>query len=107
MKSRIGIIAAVLVVMAVGLGVWLWLSAGHESTDDAQVDAPSRRSRRVGHGGGVRSATISSWIRHRLAELDRATMSPSTGRAELADAEASRSRPEHRADRVDDGHQRR
>jgi len=38
-KSRIRIIAAVVVVTAVGLGVWLWLSAGRESTDDAQVDA--------------------------------------------------------------------
>src|SRR5206468_6841789 len=40
MKSRIRIIAGVLVVAAVGLGVWFWLTAGRESTDDAQVDAP-------------------------------------------------------------------
>src|SRR5439155_19758619 len=40
MKSRIPIIGAALVVTTVGVGVWLWLTAGRQSTDDAQVDAP-------------------------------------------------------------------
>jgi membrane fusion protein (multidrug efflux system) len=40
MRSRIRIIAAVLVVAAIGVGAWFWLTAGRESTDDAQVDAP-------------------------------------------------------------------
>jgi membrane fusion protein (multidrug efflux system) len=39
MSSRIRIIIAVVVVLVVGGGVWLWATAGHESTDDAQVDA--------------------------------------------------------------------
>jgi membrane fusion protein, multidrug efflux system len=36
-RFRIG--AAVVAVILVGLGTWLWATAGEESTDDAQVDA--------------------------------------------------------------------
>jgi membrane fusion protein (multidrug efflux system) len=39
MMARIRILAGVLVLGAVGIGAWLWLTAGHVSTDDAQVDA--------------------------------------------------------------------
>jgi membrane fusion protein (multidrug efflux system) len=34
---RIGVIGAV--VLIIGLGIWLWLTAGRQSTDDAQIDA--------------------------------------------------------------------
>jgi len=39
MSSRVRIIAAVAVVVLLGVGVWFWLTRGRESTDDAQVDA--------------------------------------------------------------------
>ena len=39
-QPRVRIAAGVLVLAAVGVGVWLRTTAGRESTDDAQVDAP-------------------------------------------------------------------
>jgi len=39
MSGRVRIIAAVVVVALLGVGLWVWLTRGHESTDDAQVDA--------------------------------------------------------------------
>jgi membrane fusion protein, multidrug efflux system len=39
MNGRVRIIAAGVVVALLGIGGWLWLTAGQESTDDAQVDA--------------------------------------------------------------------
>jgi len=39
MTGRIRILIAVAVVAALGVGVWVYLSRGQESTDDAQVDA--------------------------------------------------------------------
>ena len=39
MSKRVPIIIAVAVVAIVGIGGWLWLTAGQESTDDAQVEA--------------------------------------------------------------------
>ena len=38
-QGRFRIAAAVVVVAMLALGGWLWLTAGQESTDDAQVDA--------------------------------------------------------------------
>jgi membrane fusion protein, multidrug efflux system len=37
LRIRIG--AAILVVAAIGVGLWVFLTAGRESTDDAQIDA--------------------------------------------------------------------
>jgi len=92
--SRIRIIAAVLVVAAVGLGVWLWLSAGHESTDDAQMDAPvTQIAARV--GGTITKVAVGDNQRVEpdavLVELDRRDyeVAVDKARAELADAEAS------------------
>ena len=39
MSSRIRIIGGVAVLVLIGVAVWLWLTRGRESTDDAQVDA--------------------------------------------------------------------
>ena len=39
MSKRVPIIIAVAVAAIVGVGAWLWLTAGQESTDDAQVEA--------------------------------------------------------------------
>jgi len=93
-KSRIRIIAAVLVAAAVGLGVWFWMSAGHESTDDAQVDAPvTQIAARV--GGTITKVAVGDNQRVEpdavLVELDRRDyeVAVDKARAELADAEAS------------------
>jgi len=37
--TRVRILVGVVVLAAVGAGIWWWISAGRESTDDAQVDA--------------------------------------------------------------------
>jgi membrane fusion protein (multidrug efflux system) len=39
MSGRIRILIGVAVVVALGVGAWFYLTRGHESTDDAQVDA--------------------------------------------------------------------
>ncbi len=39
MSKRLPLIIAVVVVLALGVGAWFWLTAGQESTDDAQVEA--------------------------------------------------------------------
>ncbi len=94
MKSRIRIIAAVLVVAAIGLGVWFWLTAGRESTDDAQVDAPvTQIAARV--GGTITKVAVGDNQQVEpgavLVELDRRDyeVAVDKARAELADAEAS------------------
>jgi membrane fusion protein, multidrug efflux system len=38
-QPRVRIAAAVVVLAAIGVAVFIWAAAGHESTDDAQVDA--------------------------------------------------------------------
>jgi membrane fusion protein (multidrug efflux system) len=37
---RAAIVVGIAGVLVLGAGAWYWLTAGHESTDDAQVDAP-------------------------------------------------------------------
>jgi membrane fusion protein (multidrug efflux system) len=39
MSKRLPLIIAAAVVVVLGVGAWLWLTAGRESTDDAQVEA--------------------------------------------------------------------
>src|SRR4026207_2400046 len=39
MPMRVRILIGVVLLAAVGVGVWWWIAAGRESTDDAQVDA--------------------------------------------------------------------
>ena len=38
MGNRVRLIAGGVIVVAVVIGVWVWLSSGHESTDDAQIE---------------------------------------------------------------------
>ena len=38
-SGRFRVILGVVVVLLAGAGLWWWTSQGHESTDDAQVDA--------------------------------------------------------------------
>jgi len=39
MNKRVPILIGVAVLIAIGAGIWWWIAAGRESTDDAQVDA--------------------------------------------------------------------
>ena len=39
MNKRVRILIGVAVLIAIGAGVWWYIAAGRESTDDAQVDA--------------------------------------------------------------------
>jgi membrane fusion protein, multidrug efflux system len=86
-------IGAVVLALA-GVGVWLWLTAGRESTDDAQVDAfVSQIAARVS-GTVKRIAVDDNQIVEAgavLVELDPRDyqVAVDKARAELADAEAT------------------
>jgi membrane fusion protein (multidrug efflux system) len=94
MTMRVRIIAGVAVLIAIGAGVWWWIAAGRESTDDAQVDAHiTPIAARIGGtvlkvpvepNQEVEAGTVLVEIDTRDYEvaLERA-------RAELADAEAA------------------
>ena len=48
-SSRFRILVGVVLLLIAGAGAWWWTSQGHESTDDAQVDAHMTQiSSRVG-----------------------------------------------------------
>jgi membrane fusion protein, multidrug efflux system len=91
---RFWIVAAIIVVMGVAVGGWLWLTAGRESTDDAQVEAhvtpiaarvPGSVLRLpVDDNQEVQAGTV-------LVELDPRDyeVAVAKAKAELADAEAS------------------
>jgi len=92
--ARFRIIAGVLAVAAVGVGVWLWITAGRQSTDDAQVDAPvTQIAARV--GGTITRVAVGDNQRVEagtiLVELDPRDyqVALDKARAELADADAS------------------
>jgi membrane fusion protein (multidrug efflux system) len=87
-------IAAVVIVAALAVGAWLWLTRGRESTDDAQVDAHvTQIAARV--GGTVLSVPVTDNqlvdAGTILVELDPRDyrIAVDRARAELADAEAS------------------
>ncbi len=94
MMARIRILAGVLVLAAVGIGVWLWLTAGHVSTDDAQMDAHvTQIAARV--SGTVTKVPVKD---NQLVDADAVLVeldprdyqvAVDKARAELADAEAS------------------
>src|SRR5436309_5210151 len=93
-QRRFRIAAAVVLVLVVGLILWLWITAGRESTDDAQVDAHvTQIAARV--GGTVLEVRIAD-----NQQVDAATVlvaidprdyqvALEKARAELADAEAA------------------
>jgi membrane fusion protein, multidrug efflux system len=91
-RVRLGALA-LLVLVAIG-AVWLWLTAGHESTDDAQIDAHvTQIAARV--GGTVRRVAVADnqpvEAGAPLVEIDPRDyqVAVDKARAELADAEAS------------------
>jgi len=89
---RIGVAVAILAV--IGVGIWYWVTAGRESTDDAQIDAHMTQvSARVG-GTIVKvhvddNQTVDAGAV--LVELDPRDyeVALEKARAELADAEAA------------------
>ncbi len=93
-QARVRLIAGVVLIMIAGAGVWVWATAGRESTDDAQADArvtqiASRVSGTiakvaVGDNELVEAGTV-------LVELDPRDyqVALDKARAELADAEAA------------------
>ena len=88
---RIG--AAVAVVAVIGIAIWLWMSGGKESTDDAQVDAHMTQvAARV--GGTIDKVAVDDnqvvQAGALLVEIDPRDyqVAVDKARAELADAEA-------------------
>ena len=91
---RVGAVLGIAVVALLAVGAWYWLTAGRESTDDAQVDAhvtpiasriPGTVLRvHASENRYVEAATV-------LVELDPRDyeVAVAKARAELADAEAS------------------
>jgi membrane fusion protein (multidrug efflux system) len=93
-QPRFRIAAGVLVLAVLAAIVWLWLSAGHESTDDAQVDAHiTQIAPRV--GGTILKVLVSDNQQVdagvSLVELDPRDyqVAVDKARAELADADAA------------------
>jgi membrane fusion protein (multidrug efflux system) len=91
---RIAVVAGIAVLALLAAGVWYWLTAGRESTDDAQVDAHVLPiAARI--GGTVASAPVADNQTLEagtvLVELDPRDfqVAVAKAKAELADAEAS------------------
>ena len=95
-RRRLPLIAGAVLVIGVVAGVWVWLSAGKQSTDDAQVDGHiTQLATRVG-GTIVKVAVVDN--QHVEAGTVVAQLDPGDyqvavdrARAELADAEAAAS----------------
>jgi membrane fusion protein (multidrug efflux system) len=91
---RVRIAAGAIVLALLGVGAWMWLTAGRESTDDAQVDAHvTQIAARVG-GTVIRVAVDDNQLVEAgavLVELDPRDYQVAVDRtrAELADAEAN------------------
>jgi membrane fusion protein (multidrug efflux system) len=92
-QRRFRIVVGLVVVLLLGVGAWLWLTAGRESTDDAQVDAHvTPIAARVG-GIVLRSPVVDNQQVEAgavLVELDPRDyqVAVAKARAELANAEA-------------------
>jgi len=91
-RVRIGIVVILLAI--IGVVAWLWLTAGHESTDDAQIDAHvTQIAARV--GGTITKVLVEDNQQVEagavLVELDPRDYQVAVDRmrAELADAEAN------------------
>ena len=93
-RRRLPLIAGAVVVLALIAGVWMWLSAGKESTDDAQVEGHiTQVATRVG-GTVVNVAVVDNQYVEAgtlVAEIDPRDyqVAVDRARAELADAEAT------------------
>jgi membrane fusion protein (multidrug efflux system) len=95
-QPRVRIAAGVAVLAVAAIAIWVWLSGGHESTDDAQVDAHvTQIAARV--GGTIQEVGVSD---NQLVELGAVLVAldprdyqvaVEKARAELADAEAAAS----------------
>jgi len=92
--QRVRILIGVVVLVAIGVGVWWWIAAGRESTDDAQVDAHiTPIASRV--GGTVLHVPVEPYQEVDagavLVEIDKRDyeVALERARAELADAEAA------------------
>ncbi len=93
-NTRVRILIGVVLVVAIGIGVWWWIAAGHESTDDAQVDAhitpiASRVGGTVLHVPVEPNQEVEAGAV--LVEIDKRDyeVALERARAELADAEAA------------------
>jgi len=91
-RVRIGL--AFLLLALIGVGVWLWVTAGRESTDDAQIDARvTQIAARI--GGTIARVAVDDNQRVAvgdvLVEIDPRDhqVAVDKARAELADAEAN------------------
>jgi len=91
--QRVRILIGVVVLVAIGVGVWWWIAAGRESTDDAQVDAhitpiASRVGGTVLHVPVEPNQEVEAGAV--LVEIDKRDyeVALERARAELADAEA-------------------
>ncbi|MEQ1909103.1 MAG: HlyD family secretion protein [Vicinamibacterales bacterium] len=93
-SSRFRILVGVVLVLIAGAGYWWWSSQGHETTDDAQVDAHvTQISARVG-GAVLRVAVNDNQVVDAgavLVEIDPRDyqIAIDKSKAELADAEAA------------------
>lgn len=94
MNKRVQIVIGVALLIAVGAGIWWWIAAGRESTDDAQVDAHiTPIAARV--GGTVLKVPVDPNQEVEagaiLVEIDKRDyeIALERARAELADAEAA------------------
>jgi membrane fusion protein (multidrug efflux system) len=92
--QRVRILIGVVVLLAIGVGVWWWIAAGRESTDDAQVDAhitpiASRVGGTVLHVPVEPNQEVEAGAV--LVEIDKRDyeVALERARAELADAEAA------------------
>jgi membrane fusion protein (multidrug efflux system) len=93
-QTRVRLLLGVVLLLVVVAGAWAWATAGHESTDDAQVDAHvTQMAARV--GGTVTQVAVNDnqlvEAGTLLVQLDPRDyqLAVDKARAELADAEAS------------------
>src|ERR1044071_4066537 len=94
MRRRLIVIVVVVIAIGGGVALWLWLTAAHESTDDAQVDGHIVQvSARV--AGTVQRVPVKDNQQIAagdiLVELDSRDyqVAVDRARAELADAQAA------------------
>jgi membrane fusion protein (multidrug efflux system) len=93
-QPRVRLIIGAVLLLALGAGLWAWSASGHESTDDAQVDAHvTQMAPRV--GGTVTKVAVEDNQQVEagtlLVQLDPRDyqVAVDKARAELADAEAN------------------